>query len=112
MKQNKACVKTLEGHSQNVTCVTFHPELPIILSGSEDRTVKLWHSDTYCPESTLSFDLGRCWTISCLKGLDNAVLGYDEGTLIVKVEKKITKREKQCNFIVLVGSRRTEHTNG
>ena len=34
--QNKACVQTLEGHAQNVTAVAFHPELPIILTGSED----------------------------------------------------------------------------
>jgi len=34
--QNKTCVQTLEGHAQNVTCVCFHPELPIILTGSED----------------------------------------------------------------------------
>jgi hypothetical protein len=34
--QNKACVQTLEGHSQNVSVACFHPELPIILSGSED----------------------------------------------------------------------------
>ena len=34
--QNKTCVQTLEGHSQNVVCVAFHPELPIILTGSED----------------------------------------------------------------------------
>ncbi|KAF3848083.1 hypothetical protein F7725_021111 [Dissostichus mawsoni] len=36
--QNKTCVQTLEGHAQNVTCVCFHPELPIILTGSEDGT--------------------------------------------------------------------------
>ena len=34
--QNKSCVQTLEGHSQNVSVVCFHPELPVILSGSED----------------------------------------------------------------------------
>jgi WD40 repeat protein len=34
--QNKACVQTLEGHTNNVTVVCFHPELPIIVSGSED----------------------------------------------------------------------------
>ncbi|CAF4106707.1 unnamed protein product [Rotaria sp. Silwood2] len=112
LKQNQACVKTLEGHSQNVGCVAFHPELPIILSGSEDETVKLWRSDTYCLESTLNFGLGRCWTISCLKGSNNVALGYDEGTLMVKVKKKISRTEKQCNFIVLVGSRRTGHVNG
>ena len=34
--QNKTCVQTLEGHAQNVSCVSFHPELPIIVTGSED----------------------------------------------------------------------------
>ena len=34
--QNKTCVQTLEGHAQNVSAVSFHPELPIILTGSED----------------------------------------------------------------------------
>ena len=34
--QNKTCVQTLEGHAQNISCVAFHPELPIILTGSED----------------------------------------------------------------------------
>ncbi|CAF1337485.1 unnamed protein product [Rotaria sp. Silwood1] len=82
--QNQVCVKTLEGHSQNVGCVAFHPELPIILSGSEDGTVKLWRSDSYCLESTLNFGLGRCWTISCLKGSNNVAVGYDEGTLMIK----------------------------
>jgi coatomer subunit beta' len=39
--QNKACVQTLEGHSNNVTVVCFHPELPIIISGSEDGIFSL-----------------------------------------------------------------------
>lgn len=34
--QNKSCVQTLDGHTHNVTAVCFHPELPLIVSGSED----------------------------------------------------------------------------
>jgi len=34
--QNKTCVQTLESHTQNVSVVAFHPELPVIISGSED----------------------------------------------------------------------------
>jgi coatomer subunit beta' len=45
--QTKSCVQTLEGHAHNVTAVCFHPELPIIMTGSEDGTVRLWHSATY-----------------------------------------------------------------
>ena len=39
--------QTLEGHAQNIASVSFHPELPIILTGSEDGTVKIWHANTY-----------------------------------------------------------------
>ncbi|CAF1018734.1 unnamed protein product [Adineta steineri] len=86
--QNKTCVQTLEGHSQNVGCVAFHPELPIVLSGSEDGTVKLWHSNTYRLESTLNYGLERCWAISCLKGSNNVALGYDEGTMMIKLGRE------------------------
>ncbi|CAF1122888.1 unnamed protein product [Didymodactylos carnosus] len=86
--QNKTCVQTLEGHTQNVGCVAFHRELPIILSGSEDGTVKLWHSNTYRLESTLNYGMERCWTISCLKGSNNVALGYDEGTMMIKLGRE------------------------
>lgn len=32
----------LEGHDRGVNWATFHPTLPLILSGSDDRQVKLW----------------------------------------------------------------------
>ena len=44
-QQTKACVQTLESHSQNVTAVAFHPELPIILTGSEDGQLSLVFSN-------------------------------------------------------------------
>lgn len=98
----------MEGHAQNVSCVGFHPELPIILSGSEDGkivffrydfsfrivfhfnlkflgTVRIWHANTYRLENTLNYGLERVWTISMMKGSNNVALGYDEGSMIVKV---------------------------
>ncbi|KAI8910981.1 coatomer WD associated region-domain-containing protein [Gorgonomyces haynaldii] len=32
----------LEGHSRGVNYATFHPSLPLIISGGDDRLVKLW----------------------------------------------------------------------
>jgi len=78
----------LDGHSQNVGAVTFHPELPIVITGSEDGTVKLWHSNTYRLESTLNYGLERCWTIACLKGSNNVAIGYDEGTMMIKLGRE------------------------
>ena len=40
--QTKTCVQTLEGHTNNVSAVLFHKRLPIIISGGEDGTVRLW----------------------------------------------------------------------
>jgi WD40 repeat protein len=36
------CVATLEGHRKRVNSVAFHPTLPLLATGSYDRTVKLW----------------------------------------------------------------------
>lgn len=126
--QNKTCVQTLEGHAQNVSCVSFHPELPIIITGSEDGnfgfsavertgkalraellwccgctpaalrlswrdawlcfspgTVRIWHSSTYRLESTLNYGMERVWCVASLRGSNNVALGYDEGSIIVKV---------------------------
>lgn len=55
--------------------VCFHTELPIIITGSEDGTVRLWHSATYRLESSLNYGLERVWTIARLKGSNNIALG-------------------------------------
>ncbi|XP_045471490.1 coatomer subunit beta' [Harmonia axyridis] len=86
--QNKTCVQTLEGHAQNVTAVCFHPELPVVLTGSEDGTVRIWHANTHRLESSLNYGFERVWAISCLKGSNNVVLGYDEGSVLVKIGRE------------------------
>lgn len=86
--QNKTCVQTLEGHAQNVTCVSFHPELPIILTGSEDGTVRVWHSNTYRLENTLNYGMERAWCICSQTGSNSVALGYDEGSIIIKLGRE------------------------
>lgn len=40
---NDAVVKyVLEGHDRGVNWASFHPTLPLIVSGADDRQVKLW----------------------------------------------------------------------
>jgi coatomer subunit beta' len=83
--QTKACLQTLEGHSHNVTSVCFHPRLPLIISASEDGTVRLWHATTYRPETTLNYGLERAWCIAVTKDSNKVAIGYDEGTIVVKL---------------------------
>ncbi|KAJ3161160.1 Coatomer subunit beta' [Geranomyces michiganensis] len=86
--QNKTCVQTLEGHTHNVTAAAFHPELPIIISASEDGTVRLWHANTYRLENTLNYGMERAWTLAYLKGSNDVAFGYDEGTVAVKLGRE------------------------
>lgn len=83
----KSCIQTLESHTANVSFAIFHPSLPIIISGSEDGTVKIWHSSTYRLESTLSYGLERAWCVAYRKQGNEIAFGYDEGAVVVKVRK-------------------------
>ncbi|XP_045535444.1 coatomer subunit beta' [Papilio machaon] len=86
--QNKTCVQTLEGHAQNVTAVCFHPELPVLLTGSEDGTVRVWHAGTYRLESSLNYGFERVWTLCAMHRSNNVAVGYDEGTIMIKVGRE------------------------
>ncbi|KAM3726373.1 putative coatomer subunit beta' [Dirofilaria immitis] len=86
--QNKTCVATLDGHAQNVSAVCFHPELPVIITGSEDSTVRMWHASTYRLETTLNYGLERVWCIHALRGSNTIAIGYDEGSVTVKLGRE------------------------
>eukprot|EP01039_Chlorochromonas_danica_P011082 gene11082-12341_t len=83
--QTKACLQTLEGHAHNISSVCFHPRIPIILSASEDGTVRLWHAITYRPETTLNYGLERAWCIAVTNASNKVAIGYDEGTIVIKL---------------------------
>ncbi|OBZ70384.1 Coatomer subunit beta' [Grifola frondosa] len=82
---SKSCVQTLEGHTNNVLFAVFHPNIPIIISGGEDGTVKLWNSGTYRLENTLSYALERAWCIALRKVSNEVAIGYDEGLVVIKL---------------------------
>ncbi|KAI9630827.1 hypothetical protein KEM48_013596 [Puccinia striiformis f. sp. tritici PST-130] len=85
---SKSCIQTLEGHQSNVSYAIFHPSLPIIISGSEDGTVKIWHSSTYRLENTLNYGLERAWCVTYGKKGNDIGLGFDEGSVVVKLGRE------------------------
>ena len=86
--QNKSCVQVLEGHLENVTLVSFHPELPLIVSGGEDGSLRFWHSSTYRLETNVNYGLDRIWCGGMLKGSNSIAVGYDEGSMILRVGRE------------------------
>jgi coatomer subunit beta' len=65
--------------------VSYHPSLPILISGSEDGTIRIWHSSTYRLENTLNYGMERVWCMASLGSSNDVAFGYDEGTISIKV---------------------------
>ncbi|KAJ3991040.1 coatomer protein [Lentinula boryana] len=84
---SKSCVQTMEGHTNNVSFAVFHPSLPVIISGSEDGTVKIWNANTYRIENTLSYALERAWCVALHKTANEVAVGYDDGVVVIKLGK-------------------------
>jgi len=83
---SKSLVATMEGHTNNVSFAVFVEGLPIILSGSEDGTVKVWNSGTYRCENTLSYGLERAWCVAVSPstgGGRKVAIGFDDGLVVV-----------------------------
>lgn len=75
-RRGRCVVRTLKGHTDGVMCLQFsetlsHPAFPILITGSYDRTVRVWNLET-----------GR--ELHCLTGHTRAVkaLQFDEAKLI------------------------------
>ncbi|CAA16920.2 putative coatomer subunit beta'' [Schizosaccharomyces pombe] len=79
--QTKACVRILEGHTNNVSFAFFHSKFPIIISGSEDGTVKIWHTLSYSLIKSYNFSLDRAWCIAQNKDNGLVTVGFDNGLI-------------------------------
>lgn len=79
----------LEGHDKGVNWASFHPTLPLIVSGGDDRAVKLWRmSET------------RAWEVDGCRGHTNnvpCVLFHPTEDLIISVGEDKTIRTWDLN---------------
>lgn len=95
--QTKTCVQTLESHTENISSVMYYPDLPIIITGSEDFSVKIWNMNTYRLEQTFNYGMGRVWTIASLKNSSTLAVGYDNGTMVLKLGAEEPAMSMDCN---------------
>ncbi|MBQ1192103.1 MAG: hypothetical protein IIX43_07525, partial [Bacteroidales bacterium] len=55
-KDKVVCLQTLEGHSKYVLSVAYSPDGTKIISGSDDKTIKIWDANTEQCLQTLKGD--------------------------------------------------------
>jgi len=74
-------VRTFEGHTQGISCIQFDDTR--IVSGSHDKTIKVWNIRTNSPWSVMTL-VGHSGTVRCLHLLGNRLVsGSTDSTIKV-----------------------------
>ncbi|GBG83393.1 hypothetical protein CBR_g37107 [Chara braunii] len=87
--ESKECVVTCDdAHEHAVVQAFFHPDLPYIISASDDGTIKIWNDSNY--------QLAKILRSGLVEGLAKAVLCRNDSTLV------LGRKETLC-FITIEG---------
>ena len=72
MNETKAWeVDTMRGHMNNVSCVLFHPKHELIISNSEDRTIRVWDIAAGRCTATLTGHTGTIYSLAAVGRLNS-----------------------------------------
>lgn len=81
---------TCRGHYNNVSCVVFHPRQELILSNSEDKSIRVWDMTKRTCLHTFRREQERFWVLTAHPSLNLFAAGHDTGMIIFKVPPKLT----------------------
>ncbi|KAI5659376.1 hypothetical protein M9H77_28169 [Catharanthus roseus] len=85
-----ACeVDTLRGHMNNVSCVLFHPRQEIIVSNSEDKSIRVWDATKRTGLQTFRRVHDRFWILACHPEMNLRAAGHDSGMIVFKLERDV-----------------------
>lgn len=76
---------TCRGHYNNVSCVLFHPRQELILSNSEDKSIRVWDMSKRTCLHTFRREHERFWVLAAHPSLNLFAAGHDSGMIIFKV---------------------------
>ena len=76
---------TCRGHYNNVSCVLFHPRQELILSNSEDKSIRVWDMTKRTCLHTFRREHERFWVLAAHPSLNLFAAGHDTGMIIFKV---------------------------
>ena len=91
----------LEGHDRGVNWASFHPTLPLVISGADDRQVKLWRMNET-----------KAWEVDTMRGHTNNVssaLFHPKEELIISNSEDRSIRVWDISKRLAVFTYRKEH---
>lgn len=110
--QRLVCKRSTDTHT--IFHVSPSPLRPVIDSGWEDGTFRLWHSNTYCMEQPLNYGFDRCWLVTYLRGSNIVVFDFDEGTMLIEMGKDVSVASMDTSGKVIIAVQRNlnrQHQN-
>lgn len=81
-------VDTMRGHTNNISCVLFHPKHELIVSNSEDRTIRVWDISKRLGVQTFRRESDRFWILAVHPEQNLLAAGHDSGMTVFKLERE------------------------
>lgn len=81
-------VDSCRGHYNNVSSAIFHPRQDLILSDSEDKTIRVWDLTKRTAVATFRRDHDRFWVLTSHPELNLFAAGHDSGLIVFKLERE------------------------
>ena len=78
----------MRGHTNNVSCVLFHPKHELIVSNSEDRTIRVWDISKRLGVQTFRRESDRFWILAAHPEQNLLAAGHDAGMTVFKLERE------------------------
>ena len=79
---------TLRGHMNNVSCVMFHAKQDIIVSNSEDKSIRVWDVTKRTGVQTFRREHDRFWILASHPEMNLLAAGHDSGMIVFKLERE------------------------
>ncbi|CAL4965856.1 unnamed protein product [Urochloa decumbens] len=81
-------VDTLRGHMNNVSCVMFHVRQDIIVSNSEDKSIRIWDATKRTGIQTFRREHDHFWILAAHPEMNLLAAGHDSGMIVFKLERE------------------------
>ncbi|KAL3835149.1 hypothetical protein ACJIZ3_009885 [Penstemon smallii] len=78
----------LRGHMNNVSCVLFHSRQGIIVSNSEDKSIRVWDATSRTHMQTFQWQHDKFWVLAAHPEMNLLAAGHDSGMIVFKLERE------------------------